>query len=129
MIAESELVSLIEKFRECRLLVVGDVMLDEYLWGKVGRICPEAPVPIVEEVRRSSVPGGMANVAANAVALGAQVALGGVVGADAQGKSLRDMLGVLGIDTTGLRTDPQRPTTTKTRIIDRKSKRLNSSHR
>ena len=117
MIAESELVSLIEKFRECRLLVVGDVMLDEYLWGKVGRICPEAPVPIVEEVRRSSVPGGMANVAANAVALGAQVALGGVVGADAQGKSLRDMLSRLGMDAAGLRIDPQRPTTTKTRII------------
>src|ERR1039458_810169 len=59
----------------------------------------------------------MANVAVNAAALGAHVMVGGVVGEDAQGKTLRDMLGVLGIDTTGLRTDPQRPTTAKTRII------------
>lgn len=117
MVAKTELLTSIEKFQKCRLLVLGDVMLDEYIWGQVGRICPEAPVPIVEEVRRSSVPGGMANVAVNAAALGAQVTVGGVVGEDAQGKALCDMLKALGIDTTGLRTDPQRPTTAKTRII------------
>ena len=83
-------------------------MLDEYLWGQVRRICPEAPVPIVEEVRRSSVPGGMANVAVNVAALGAQVAVAGVVGQDAQGESLRGMLNLLGIDTTGIQ---NRPTT------------------
>src|ERR1039458_8751721 len=75
MIAESELVSLIERFRECRLLVVGDVMLDEYLWGQVGRICPEAPVPIVEEVRRSSVPGGMVTATSSSITPRAAAAL------------------------------------------------------
>ena len=109
--------SFVEKFQGCRLLVVGDVMLDEYLWGQVKRVCPEAPVPVVEEIRRSSIPGGMANVAINAAALGAQVAVGGVVGEDAQGKALRDMLNLRGIETDGLRVDSQRPTTTKTRII------------
>lgn len=117
MTAKTDFRTSIEKFQECRLLVLGDVMLDEYIWGRVGRICPEAPVPIVEEERRSGIPGGMANVAMNAAALGAHVTVGGVVGEDAQGKALRDMLRVLGIDTTGLRTDPHRPTTTKTRII------------
>jgi rfaE bifunctional protein kinase chain/domain len=117
MTAKTEVPSLIKRFRDCRLLLLGDVMLDEYLWGQVRRICPEAPVPIVEEMRRSSVPGGMANVAVNAAALGAHVALCGVVGGDPQGEALRTMLGLLGIDSTGLRTDPQRPTTTKTRII------------
>lgn len=110
-------VSFIEKFRGRRLLVVGDVMLDEYLWGQVRRVCPEAPVPVVEEVRRSSIPGGMANVAVNAAALGAQVAVGGVVGQDTQGQALYERFSLLGIDTAGLKTDPQRPTTTKTRIV------------
>jgi D-beta-D-heptose 7-phosphate kinase/D-beta-D-heptose 1-phosphate adenosyltransferase len=117
MTAKTDVLSFIKRFRDCRLLMLGDVMLDEYLWGQVRRICPEAPVPIVEEVRRSSVPGGMANVAVNAAALGAHVALCGVVGGDSQGETLRAMLGLLGIDNTGLRTDHQRPTVTKTRII------------
>jgi D-beta-D-heptose 7-phosphate kinase/D-beta-D-heptose 1-phosphate adenosyltransferase len=117
MTAKTDVPSLIKRFRDCRLLLLGDVMLDEYLWGQVRRICPEAPVPIVEEMRRSSVPGGMANVAVNAAALGAHVVLCGVVGGDPQGEALRAMLGLLGIDSTGLRTDHQRPTITKTRII------------
>jgi D-beta-D-heptose 7-phosphate kinase/D-beta-D-heptose 1-phosphate adenosyltransferase len=107
----------VTNFHKCRLLIVGDVMLDEYIWGSVRRICPEAPVPIVEEMRRSSVPGGMANVAVNAAALGAQVAVGSIVGADAQGDTLRNTLEQQGIDASGIRTDHQRPTTVKTRII------------
>jgi len=109
--------SWINKFEGCRLLVVGDVMLDEYLWGQVRRICPEAPVPIVEESRRSSVPGGMANVAVNAAALGAHVAVGGVTGNDSPGQVVRELLSARGMDTSGLFADPHRPSTLKTRII------------
>jgi D-beta-D-heptose 7-phosphate kinase/D-beta-D-heptose 1-phosphate adenosyltransferase len=108
---------LLEGFSRSRILLVGDVMLDEYIWGHVRRICPEAPVPIVEEVRRSSVPGGMANVATNAAALGAEVEVGGVTGDDSQGRALRERLDLLGIDTSGLRSDQGRPTTLKVRVI------------
>jgi len=114
---QPDVARLIEDFAKARVLVVGDVMLDKYLWGDVQRICPEAPVPIVEEVRRSSVPGGMANVAVNATTLGSHVAVGGVIGEDADGATLCEMLGRHGIDTSGLRTDPKRRTTAKTRII------------
>jgi D-beta-D-heptose 7-phosphate kinase/D-beta-D-heptose 1-phosphate adenosyltransferase len=117
MTTESTVSELIKRFKSCHLLVIGDVMLDEYIWGDVRRICPEAPVPVVEELRRSSVPGGAANVAVNAAALGVQVALGGVVGSDAQGNALRDILILSGVDTAGLQVDPQRHTTAKTRII------------
>ena len=107
----------IQRFEQSRIVAFGDVMLDEYLWGQVRRISPEAPVPIVEEQNRSSVPGGAANVAVNTAALGAKVTFGGVVGDDAPGQALREMLTRRGIDTSGLRVDPQRPTTAKTRII------------
>jgi D-beta-D-heptose 7-phosphate kinase/D-beta-D-heptose 1-phosphate adenosyltransferase len=111
--------SIIERFSGCHVIIVGDAMLDEYVWGDVGRVCPEAPVPVVEEVRRSIVPGGMANVAANAAALGAHVAAVGVTGEDPHGAMLRDRLLGLGIDTSGLRSDPKRCTTVKTRVIAR----------
>jgi len=109
--------SLINQFTRARVLVTGDVMLDKYLWGNVQRISPEAPVPIVEEVRLSSVPGGMANVAVNASTLGSRVAVGGVIGEDADGATLCDILSRYGIDTSGLRADRDRRTTAKTRII------------
>jgi D-glycero-beta-D-manno-heptose-7-phosphate kinase len=109
--------ALIDKFAQSRVLIVGDVMLDKYVWGDVQRICPEAPVPIVEEVRRSTTPGGMANVAVNARTLGSRVAVGGVIGEDADGARLCDALSQHGIDTSGLRTDPLRRTTAKTRVI------------
>jgi D-beta-D-heptose 7-phosphate kinase/D-beta-D-heptose 1-phosphate adenosyltransferase len=113
----TELIPFIERFREANVLVIGDAMVDEYLWGDARRICPEAPVPVIEEVRRSSAPGGMANVAINAVRLGARVWVVGAVGDDAQGEHLRGMLTQRGVDTTGLISDPARPTSTKTRII------------
>ncbi|HTZ60125.1 MAG TPA: D-glycero-beta-D-manno-heptose-7-phosphate kinase [Acidobacteriaceae bacterium] len=109
--------SFIDRFPESRLLVIGDVMLDKYIWGDVQRISPEAPVPIVEEMRCSSVPGGMANVAVNAATLGARVAVGGAVGGDSDGSTLCEMLNNQGIDTSGLRTDPHRRTSSKTRVI------------
>lgn len=121
------------KFAGQRLVVVGDVMLDEHVWGKVGRISPEAPVMVVDVDDTECRPGGAANVAANLRALGAEVAVVGVIGDDEGGVILRDRLDQAGADTTGLVIDRDRPTTRKTRIwashrhqvvrVDRESKR------
>jgi D-beta-D-heptose 7-phosphate kinase/D-beta-D-heptose 1-phosphate adenosyltransferase len=109
--------SVLEGFPGKRLLVLGDVMLDENLWGEVRRVSPEAPVPVVELRRQTFVPGGAANSAANAVGLGGIALLGGVVGADGPAARLREGLGQLGVDTAGLIVDHSRPTTTKTRVV------------
>lgn len=102
-----------------RAVVLGDVMLDEYVFGTVSRISPEAPVPVVDVDfdQHTYAPGGATNVAHNLRALGAEVAILGVVGDDQQGQVLRDHLAGLGVDVTGLLVDPSRPTTVKTRII------------
>jgi D-beta-D-heptose 7-phosphate kinase/D-beta-D-heptose 1-phosphate adenosyltransferase len=100
-----------------RVLVIGDVMLDEYIWGEVRRISPEAPVPVVEARRRTYIPGGAANTAANVVSLSGQAMLGGVVGRDHQASRLSEALQVGGIESLGLIVDEDRPTTTKTRIV------------
>jgi rfaE bifunctional protein kinase chain/domain len=99
------------------VLVVGDVMLDEYIWGEVRRVSPEAPVPIVDVCRRSYAPGGAANAAANVISLGGRVRLGGAVGRDQQAESLCEALLQAGVNPEGLVVDDQRPTTTKTRVI------------
>jgi len=99
------------------VLIVGDVMLDEYIWGDVRRISPEAPVPIVEIRNRTYVPGGAANTAANVGSLGGQVLLGGVIGCDDQAGRLREALMAIKIDSEHLLVDDPRPTTTKTRIV------------
>ena len=99
------------------VLVVGDVMCDVYLWGKVNRISPEAPVPIFESVERKQALGGAGNVAANLRALGCEVYLLGVVGADAAGRYVRDLLKQQGISDSWLLEDAPRPTTEKTRLI------------
>jgi D-beta-D-heptose 7-phosphate kinase/D-beta-D-heptose 1-phosphate adenosyltransferase len=98
------------------ILILGDVMLDEFIWGKVGRISPEAPVPVVEVVRETYGLGGAANVAANIRALDGIPIPVGVIGRDAAGDRVESLLQESGITTTGLvRAD--RPTTQKTRII------------
>ena len=74
--------SLLAAFARSKILVIGDLMLDEFLWGKVTRISPEAPVPILEVQRRAAYPGGAANVARSLASLGAQTALAGVIGDD-----------------------------------------------
>ncbi len=99
------------------VLVVGDVMSDVYLWGKVNRISPEAPVPIFESVERKQTLGGAGNVAANLRALGCEVYLLGVVGADGAARSVRELLMELGISDSWLLEDGARPTTEKTRLI------------
>lgn len=100
-----------------RLLVVGDLMLDEFVWGNVGRISPEAPVPVVEVQRESSYPGGAANVARNLREFTSEVTMLGVVGTDGPGEKLTRLLKEEGISTEGLFTDPKIPTIVKTRII------------
>jgi D-beta-D-heptose 7-phosphate kinase/D-beta-D-heptose 1-phosphate adenosyltransferase len=100
-----------------RVLIAGDLMLDEYVWGEVTRVSPEAPVPIVEVQRRTSVPGGAGNTAANVAALGGTAHLAGVVGRDAQADQLREALILAGVSVEGLVVDCCRPTVTKTRIV------------
>jgi D-beta-D-heptose 7-phosphate kinase/D-beta-D-heptose 1-phosphate adenosyltransferase len=100
-----------------RVLVIGDVMLDDYLWGGVRRLSPEAPVPVVEQQRRTCVPGGAGNAAANAAGLRAQVALAGIIGDDEPGRRLQQALAEHDIAADGLLIDEARPTTTKTRMV------------
>jgi rfaE bifunctional protein kinase chain/domain len=116
-VAHDSMARLVERLPGQRVLVVGDVMLDEHLWGEVRRISPEAPVPVVELQWRTHVPGGAANAAVNAAGLEAQVALVGAVGEDESAGHLRRALGAAGVDASGLITDAGRPTTTKTRVI------------
>lgn len=102
-----------------RLLVLGDVMLDEYVSGEARRVCPEAPVPVVEASRRWSVPGGAANAAANAAALRGRPVLGGVTGDDPAAAELARVVCEAGVDPAGLLADLRRPTTTKLRVLAR----------
>jgi D-beta-D-heptose 7-phosphate kinase/D-beta-D-heptose 1-phosphate adenosyltransferase len=111
--------SRIARFAGCRVLVIGDLMLDEFLWGKVSRISPEAPVPVVHVTGETYYPGGAANVARNLRDLGAETILLGLAGADSHGDRLCYLLEESGIRTAGVLRDPNRPTTVKTRIIAR----------
>jgi D-beta-D-heptose 7-phosphate kinase/D-beta-D-heptose 1-phosphate adenosyltransferase len=107
----------LQRASQARLLVVGDLMLDQFVWGHVHRISPEAPVPVLEFVRESFMPGGAANVARNLTALGARATVVGVVGNDAAGRQLKDLLTAEKVDTSGLLTLYDRHTSIKTRII------------
>jgi D-beta-D-heptose 7-phosphate kinase / D-beta-D-heptose 1-phosphate adenosyltransferase len=100
-----------------RILVVGDVISDVFVWGKVRRISPEAPVPVFESTDRTNILGGAGNVAANLRALGCEVHLAGVVGTDTAGTDVRNLLRERGIHDALLMEDPTRPTSEKTRII------------
>ena len=108
---------LLDRIRTCRVLVVGDVMLDQFIWGRVCRISPEAPVPVVEFDRESFMPGGAANVARNLAALGASTELFGVVGRDAAAKQLAALLREQAVNCAGLLPVSSRMTTRKVRII------------
>src|ERR1051326_3162162 len=96
-----------------RILVIGDLMLDEFIWGKVSRISPEAPVPVVNVVSESYYPGGGANVARNIREFTSSVAMIGLTGADAHGARLLQLLETCGIETAGVRQDPTRATAVK----------------
>lgn len=111
------------RFADCRILVVGDVMLDRYWFGEVNRISPEAPVPVVRVERREERLGGAANVARNIAALGTQASVLGVVGQDEAGESVARLLADAGIG-SHLRTDAAISTIIKLRIIGRQQQLL-----
>ncbi len=109
----------LSSFDNCRILVIGDLMIDEYLWGKAERISPEAPVQVVSVVRDYSTLGGAGNVVNNLVTLGATVSVASVIGAgeSADGELLFKLFKDLGVDTSGLFQDPTRSTTKKARVL------------
>ncbi len=108
---------IIRRFKRARVLVLGDFILDQFIWGKVERISPEAPVPVVHVERESYMTGGSLNVANNIRTLGGTVYPCGVVGRDREGRMLLKVIRREGIDTGGIVYDSNRPTTLKTRII------------
>ncbi len=98
-------------------MVIGDIIVDEYIWGNVNRISPEAPIPVFETSTETIGCGGAANVAQNVASLGGNAALLGVIGADRTGEKLRQMATGMNLGIAGVCIDPKRPTSTKTRII------------
>jgi D-beta-D-heptose 7-phosphate kinase/D-beta-D-heptose 1-phosphate adenosyltransferase len=108
---------IVSRFNQARVLVVGDVMLDEFVWGSVSRISPEAPVPVVWVTKENVMPGGASNVANNLATLDARTMISGIIGDDQKGRILVDELLKKGIDIEGLVFDDERPTTIKTRVI------------
>ena len=121
---KGRLIGLLPRLRGRRIVVVGDVFLDEYVVGRATRLSREAPIPVLEFERRFYLPGGAANPSNNVVALGGVARQVGVVGDDEAGQQLLQKLREAGIDTTGVVTDPSRPTTTKTRIVAQGSLRF-----
>lgn len=111
------IIELFASFNKLNVLIIGDVMIDNYLWGKVDRISPEAPVPIVSVQKKESRLGGAANVAINVQALGATPILCAVIGGDANGRAFLDLLQQMNMSSEGLFQSNDRPTTVKTRVI------------
>ena len=107
----------LERLQRASLLVIGDLILDDFLWGTVERISPEAPVPVVSVQKHTWTPGGAANVAANAASLGARAHLIGVLGEDGAAGRFRQVLRERSLDDSRLVVEPSRVTTTKSRLI------------
>lgn len=116
-ISSKRLINILKRFPKTRILVIGDVMLDEYIWGKVTRISPEAPVPVVNVHHETSMPGGAANVARNISAVRGVVTLSGFIGNDLAGGRLIKLLKGEEVDTSGLIRDRNSNTILKTRVI------------
>ncbi len=119
MVLKEEILRLFDQMQQLHVVVIGDVMLDNYWWGEVDRISPEAPVPIVALQNRESRLGGAANVALNCRSLGAKVTLASVVGDDKDGAQLIQLAKDAGVQTDLVLLSTSRPTTTKTRVICR----------
>jgi len=107
----------LDRLDQCRVVVLGDLYLDEYVVGRATRLSREAPIPVLEFERRFMLPGGAANPAHNVVSLGGRAEQVGVVGDDTDGRTLVEELERLGIGTRGVVVDPTRPTTTKMRVL------------
>ena len=121
MFGSERLAEILNDFRKVNFFVVGDLMLDRFIWGEVERLSPEAPVPVLRVSSESSRLGGAANVVHNVRSLGAQVTVCGVVGADGPGKKLIDDLQRIGASTSGVFADREVKSIQKTRIIARPS--------
>ena len=118
-VEQSEIDQIFNRFGQMQALVIGDSMVDAYLWGKVERISPEAPVPVVSITKRENRLGGAANVALNLQSLGAKPLLFSVVGDDDKGRKFKKLLEKSDLSTQGILTDPSRMTTVKSRIISK----------
>ena len=114
---KTRLTQIVDKFRDMRIAVVGDLMLDVYIWGKTSRISPEAPVPIVQVKKKSCCLGGAANVMRNVVTLGGKVKAYGIIGDDSDGDEMKRLFENYSIDPASLSVDKSRRTTKKQRII------------
>lgn len=112
-----DLVKYIDAFPGTQVLVIGDIMMDEYIWGDVSRISPEAPVPVVEVRHETKMLGGAANVCHNIVSLGGKCILCGVIGEDATGREIVEKVKTLASVTDGIISEADRPTSIKTRIV------------
>ncbi|MBU0759899.1 MAG: D-glycero-beta-D-manno-heptose-7-phosphate kinase [Candidatus Omnitrophica bacterium] len=114
---KNRLKKIIPAFTDKKVLIIGDLILDEFLWGDVSRISPEAPVPVVWIRSESFMPGGAANVANNIQSFGGKTYLAGVIGMDERGRTLKELLKKNGVDVGGIVVDSERPTILKTRVI------------
>ena len=126
--AQESLQAILDRLEGKHIVIIGDVILDEYIWGDVKRISPEAPVPVLETTSETAQFGGAANVAHNVASLGGYADLIGVIGDDGNGKTLVGILQEAGVNTEGIHTDSSRPTSTKTRVIARASSTSVSNH-
>lgn len=108
---------ILDRFENVSVMVIGDLILDEFIWGKVNRISPEAPVPVVNVSSCTMMPGGAANVSLNIHSLGAKVLSVGTIGSDAEGRKLKELLKARGMQTVGIVVDSTQPTSLKSRII------------
>ncbi len=116
-IAPEHLIALVERFAKPRIMLIGDVMVDEYIYGDADRLSPEAPVPVVQERYREQRAGGAGNVAAGLAALGAEVLCVSACGEDVQGRLLLDLFKKMGVSTEGVIVCKDRPTTAKIRLV------------
>jgi D-beta-D-heptose 7-phosphate kinase/D-beta-D-heptose 1-phosphate adenosyltransferase len=112
-----KLIKAVGRFPKARVLVLGDVMLDQFVWGSVRRISPEAPVPVVEVQSETYMLGGAANVLHNLIALGGRASLCGLVGDDQAGRQVAELLDDLDVSSEGMLVSRDRPTTVKTRVV------------
>jgi D-beta-D-heptose 7-phosphate kinase/D-beta-D-heptose 1-phosphate adenosyltransferase len=121
---KQKLLKILEKFRNKKILVIGDIMLDKYIWGEVSRISPEAPVQVVHVSKETYAPGGASNVASNAAELEGKVYMAGIAGNDEAKHVLLQELKKKGINSDGIFIDNDKPTTQKVRIVGRSQQLL-----
>ena len=121
---DPKLINILEQFKNKKILVIGDVMLDKYIWGNVSRISPEAPVQVVNVLKETYAPGGAANVANNISALNAQVVMVGIVGNDIMKDKLIEELKKRNMEVNGIFIDSNKPTIQKVRVIGRSQQLL-----